>query len=82
MFDVLVRKTGREGGGLDLDVGGLWDDLRAVDQPPLIMTEDGKLLERCLEVPLELGLVVDKGLPFASGPLVTSELLYSLVSSL
>ena len=74
LLDISVGQTGWEGGRLNLDVGRLGNDLRAIDQIPLSVAEEGKLLESSLESTLKLSLVVNKGLPFASRPLIASEL--------
>ena len=74
LLDISVGQTSWEGGRLNLDVGRLRNDLRAIDQIPLSMSENGKLLESSLESTLKLSLIVNEGLPFASCPLITGEL--------
>lgn len=66
--------TSREGGGLDLNVRWLRNDLRAVNQVVDVVAKDGELLEGGLESGLKLSLVVHERLPLAGSPGVTSKL--------
>ena len=74
LLDISVGQTSWEGGRLNLDVGRLRNDLRAIDQIPLSMSENSKLLESSLKSTLKLSLVVNERLPFASCPLITGKL--------